>query len=568
MKIKLKSQVQDSILETVFKNRGIEEKDIYNFLEPSIKNVISPTTYKNMEESYECVMNHINNKSRILVVVDSDADGFCSNAMLYSYLTMNFDVDIEYMIHTNKVHGFTSEVMSTVYEGKYELVLMADAGSSDYERHKELNSMGVDIVILDHHESEYYSEYAIVVNNQLDEGLVNKTLSGGGVVMKFLEYMDSKLGIDKSKYYTDLCAIAMVSDSMLMTELETRYYVKTGMSNIKNSFIYEILKKKDKIGFLDISFSVAPIINSIIRVGSKEDRENLFEVMVGANREMTLNIRGKGDVEMSLAEYVLKISDKCKRLQSKLINDLMQDGEFEIIQNGLPIVIGIAPIEFNANLSGLVANKLSDLFMKPSILLRLNDETTKYFGSGRTYKQIDGFKDFLIETGYFTHCEGHQGAFGCSIEIDKLSELIEYLKDKEEFDVETCYEVDAMYNNKTLNAFDIMCIGQMDNQWSKGFEKPLFYIKLENISKSNIDIIGKNKDTIRIKHKGITFVKFKCETMEIMSAINGENFNLELVGEFNINEWNGNSYPQVIVKDMEIEMVNLNEKPVINPFEF
>lgn len=56
--------------------------------------------------------------------------------------------------------------------------------------------------------------------------------------------------------------------------------------------------------------------------------------------------------------------------------------------------------------------------------------------------------------------------------------------------------------------------------------------------------------------------------MEIMSAINGENFNLELVGEFNINEWNGNSYPQVIVKDMEIEMVNLNEKPVINPFEF
>ena len=125
-----------------------------------------------------------------------------------------------------------------------------------------------------------------------------------------------------------------------------------------------------------------------------------------------------------------------------------------------------------------------------------------------------------------------------------------------------------MYNNKTLNAFDIMCIGQMDNQWSKGFEKPLFYIKLENISKSNIDIIGKNKDTIRIKHKGITFVKFKCETMEIMSAINGENFNLELVGEFNINEWNGNSYPQVIVKDMEIEMVNLNEKPVINPFEF
>lgn len=568
MKYKLKSNMEGTVLEDVLRNRGINSNDIEEFLHPKRNVIQEPTLYKNMDKALECLVKHINNKSRILIVVDSDADGFCSNAMLYSYLLKTFDLDgqVEYIVHSTKSHGFTNEIMETIYEEKYELVLMADAGSSDYERHKELHQMGVDIVIIDHHECDRYSDHAIVINNQLEES-TNKTLSGGGVVMKFLEYVDSMFNVNNAMYYSDLCAIAMVSDSMLMNELETRYYVQLGVNNINNEFLFELLKKKTSVGYTDISYSVAPVINAIIRVAEQQDKEYLFEVLVGVNREMVLNIRGKGDVEMNLSEYVIKISDRCKRLQTKLINDLMENKDFKIYSNNLPIVIGIVPSDFNANLSGLIANKIADSYMRPSIVLKLNSEGTKYTGSGRSSKEVKNFKDFLVESNLFAHCEGHQSAFGLSLEVNKLDTLIKYLETKELTKEEECYEVDRVYNNNTINAYDIMSIAQLDKHWSKGFEKPIFFIKLENIKSSDIDIVGKNKDTIRIKHKGITFVKFKCDTFELVKTRCNSNFNIEIIGEFSLNEWNNNTYPQVIVKNMEIEEITSTDV-VDNPFMF
>jgi single-stranded-DNA-specific exonuclease len=107
--------------------------------------------------------------------------------------------------------------------------------------------MGYDILVLDHHEAERYSDHAVVINNQLSKNYPNKALSGVGVVYKFLEHIDYETQKENLKEeegfvepysynYLDLVALGEISDVMDMTTLENRWIVSAGLSNINNKF--------------------------------------------------------------------------------------------------------------------------------------------------------------------------------------------------------------------------------------------------------------------------------------------------------------------------------------------
>ncbi|MEG0908971.1 MAG: DHH family phosphoesterase [Bacilli bacterium] len=550
MRYVVKPSINEDLIERIFENRGIDSEKM-EFLYPGAENIKDGTQYKNMKLAVETVLNHTRNQSTILIVVDSDADGYCSNAMLRDYLS-NWcsGLNINFIIHSTKAHGITDEVIEEVYKIKANLVLMADAGSNDYEQHKLLNDMGVDVVILDHHECEKYSDYAIVVNNQLDP-IGNKSLSGGGMVMKFLEVMDSYIGCgENAEYYSDLCAVAMVSDSMLIKDLETRFYVMKGIHNINNPLLKELLKSKEEIAISDISYSIAPVINAIIRVAEQEEKEYLFRALCGEEIDMVLNMRGKGDVPMDLPTYITKIADRAKRLQTKLVSEVSNSEEFKLIHEGLPFAIGITPQEFNNNLTGLLANKIADNLQKPCLILKNKEEILK--GSARSTKDINNFRDYLMTSNLFNYCEGHQGAFGVSIDKNNLETLKQQYRNTTVETTESSIMVEKAYDSSSITPFDILQVGDMSKFWSKGFEKPLFYIKLNCIPKSAVSIIGKNNDTIKITYKSISFIKFKCEPTEVEHIKNLKNLNVELIGEFAVNKWMGRTSPQVIIKDLEV----------------
>ena len=106
----------------------------------------------------------------------------------------------------------------------------------------------------------------------------------------------------------------------------------------------------------------------------------------------------------------------------------------------------------------------------------------------------------------------------------------------------------------------------MNNYWSRGFEQPLFYIKLENLSPKQVEIIGQKRDTIRIKHDHITYVKFKCSVDEIERVKNTQINSVELIGTFHINEWNDRLYPQVQIEKLEFIGVEIDFQPLKNTF--
>lgn len=549
MRYKLRGEIDKlNLVKQVCESRGVDYSQLEFFLNPKELVISNPAIYKNLTEAANIIINSARNNHKVGILIDSDCDGYLSAAMIVNYLNdvLGFQ-NIRFYIHDNKEHGLTHYIMKQIKQNLPQLLIIPDASSNDWKEHKELSELGVKTVIIDHHEADGYSPYAVVVNNQLQKDS-NKTLSAGGMVIKLLEQFDLILEEFRSKNYYDLAAVSLVGDCMLMNNIETRYYVQQGLLNINNYLLEELVRVEGKRSYETISFDIAPTINAFIRIGSLEEKQELFLALIGNTDLREITIRGQGKFKLPLPEYVAKKASRIKSRQSKYINEAMSNEETLLIHN-LPFTVCILGDSINKNLTGLIGNRLVEQYKKPAIVIKQVDDNF-YAGSGRTIDTFPDFKDYLNSTGFFEYCNGHQGAFGCKIGQDMLEKLKEEYKDIRLDEEHGYYIVDKAYINN-VSAFEIMSISELNRYWSRGFDKPLFYVKLTNLTGKEVEIIGQKRNTIRIKKDNITYIKFKC-TPEEVADIENKNVNeIELVGHFDVQEYYGNLYPQVLIENLE-----------------
>ena len=164
-----------NVLEEVLRNRGVDDYEKYLNLDESV--LIPYENLDNIHEAVELFMKHFNNKDKIEILVDSDPDGFGSAAMMYSYIKkMDSDYPVNYILHARaKAHGLDDDI---VISDDTKLLVIPDAGTNDTEQCEELSGKGIDILILDHHESEEENPYALIVNNQMSDNYPNKDFCG------------------------------------------------------------------------------------------------------------------------------------------------------------------------------------------------------------------------------------------------------------------------------------------------------------------------------------------------------------------------------------------------------
>ena len=204
-----RTNVLEDITTYILHKRGI--KDVYHYLNTTDDDI----------NSYESLGEHplmqaltqiavaVNNNHSCLVVVDSDCDGFTSAALLINYLHDLFPAWVEnkvdWFIHEGKQHGLSDCIDVAM---NYDIVICPDSASNDYEQHKQLQDAGKSCIVLDHHEADYISENAIIINNQLSS-YPNKEFSGVGIVWQFCRYMDDKMGNNLADNYLDLVALGL-----------------------------------------------------------------------------------------------------------------------------------------------------------------------------------------------------------------------------------------------------------------------------------------------------------------------------------------------------------------------
>ena len=149
---------------------------------------------------------------------------------------------------------------------------------------------------------------------------------------------------------------------------------------------------------------------------------------------------------------------------------------------------------------------------------------------------------------------GHDNAAGISIKNSDLEKLHCYANQKLaniKLD-EDCYDVNFVRAAADTDICDIISnIVEYEDIWSQNNEEPRFYIHDINISQDDIQIIGKNKDTVKFTKFGITYIKFHAEDL-IEELKQYKEIKMEVVGRGNINEWMGNITYQIMIEGYEV----------------
>ena len=552
-------------IKDILEARGINNIDEY--LNPSKEDLFPADKLKNIDKGVDLLLTHLKNISKIFVVVDCDNDGITSAAGLILYINNIYPTaNLYWTMHDGKQHG----VELSKVEEDTKLVIIPDAGSNQYEEHKELSDRGIDVLVIDHHESEYYSDYAIVINNQMCD-YPNKSLSGAGVVYKFLQKLDEVLKIDYADLFLDLAATGIVGDMMLLQDLETRYIVSYGLSHINNFGLKTLIKKQEfSIGDInnispnDISFYITPLINAIIRVGTMEEKETLFKSFISGQELVPSTKRGHkvGDTEVC-AEQAARYGTNCRSRQNKILDAGVDYLTFKIQKEELNdnqiIFVRLDEEEeerIPSELTGLIAMKLVQKFGKPTIVTRLGNDN-EWSGSLRGLNNSDfsDFKGFLNESGMFTYAEGHANAAGVKINNSKVDKFIEYSNDKlSNFNFgETSYIVDYEFNSENLSDIYNMAIhlDEIKSIWGRGSEDPKIAINGLSYTSDDIQVMGRTADTSKITKNGISFIRFKDSIFA--NKITKYDYGIiTLIGRVQINEWAGRRSAQVIIEDYEI----------------
>ena len=570
-----KSDYVDSLLMA----RGIKVPNDY--YAPRSEFLQSPIDLENIGEAAMLLEEVIKLGQRILIVVDSDNDGFTSATIMYNYLKdLAPELEIDYLLHEGKQHGLQDHIKNLMDEGtKYGLIILPDSSSNDYEYHESLKEINTSVLVLDHHITDIQlSDNAIVVNNQLSPKYKNKELTGAGVVYQFCRYLDDYFKSENTNAdkYMDLAAWGIIGDMGSMLELENRYIVKEGLKNINNKLLWALMEKQaysitgamspsreqliEAMNPISVAFYIVPLVNAMIRVGTMDEKRRLFEAFLDGDKMIPSGKRGaKGTFEKAGVEAARECSNARNR-QNKSLEVAMDKTEikihkYDLLENRVLFVRLDEDDTFPSELNGLLAMKLSAKFKRPTIVARLNDQGFNR-GSMRGLNQSElvSFKDFLTESGMFEYVQGHDNAAGCSIPNSNLTKFHNWANDAlKMIDFgENCYDVNFERIAADGDLSDIVIdIGNHDGIWGQQNPQPMIHVSDINITMNDVQVMGKNKDTVKFEKFGIAYMKFHAKDL-IEELSKHPSMKVEVVGRANLNEWGGRVTPQIFIEDIEV----------------
>lgn len=557
-----------TVIQQILVNRGIPLNKINSYLKTSDSCLNAPEELDSIEVAAYVFLKHLRGGKKIYIQVDSDCDGYTSSALLLNWIYRYSPQSLEHIsfgLHPGKEHGLSESFVDSLERGQYDLIIVPDAGSNQFDIHEKLLDKNITCIVLDHHEASERSRYAIVVNPQLDN-YPNKQISGVGVVYKFCKYLDSAVDTDIAEDLLDLVSLGMIADMVDMREIETKHLINKGLLNIKNPFIKALCEKqaysmRDVIIPISIGFYIAPLINAVIRVGTEEEKEGMFKAFLEfyAYQEEASTKRGAkfGDTE-TVVDKAVRQSTNIKNRQGKLRDTGMLEivkiiEEQELHKNQAIIVE--APESLDKNLSGLIANQLMYKYQKPVLLLRPTKEGMLQ-GSARGYEksELSDLKSFLLKSNLVEYAEGHGNAFGAGLKKENLSNLTNYFNfELKDLDFSARYLVDFVFEANNLCLSDLLEIANLKHLWGKGLDESMIAIRGLKVTKDKLILMSANQNpTLKIQEGELSFIKFKSSQEELESLLSDGYVELDIIGKCSINEWNGVFSPQILIEDYSI----------------
>ena len=311
-----------NLLASILVNRGItEEKELEVFLNPTRKDFYDPFLLPDMEIAVDRIIKAVNNKEKIMIYGDYDADGITSVSVLKKYLNQIGLETGEYIPNRlNEGYGLNKEAILKIYNMGYKLMVTVDCGISGLEEVEYANTLGIETIITDHHEpaEQLPNAVAVIDAKRKDNIYPFNQLAGVGVVFKLIQAISIKLNLDEKEYlkYLDLVCIGTISDIVPLVD-ENRVIAKLGLKLIeqtKNIGLRTLLNIANfkKIDSNAISFGVAPRINACGRMGAQEEALKLF---LTEDKQEALKI----------AKNLVKFNQERQNTEKQIFEDVIQE---------------------------------------------------------------------------------------------------------------------------------------------------------------------------------------------------------------------------------------------------
>lgn len=556
-------ETPDLALHDLLCDRGI--KNPIDWLNTKEEYEYSPFRMANMTKAVNILYNETKNpEGKILVVVDSDLDGYTSGAIILSLLEQVApNQEIGYVLHPGKEHGIELKDIGE----DVSLVIVPDAGSSEKDKHIHLLKNGIKVIILDHHEIINDMEYGecdkdiAIVSSQID--YPNSALSGAGVALKFAQAYSQTYGIRLPMRNYALAACGIVADVMDLSQLENKRIVDIGVQYIsEHLFLMGLIKKahynmEEPIPTVkDIGWVIGPNINSIIRLGTQEQKNIVFLALVKPNSLILSSKRGCEDQEVPLYEEAIRLCDNAKKRQTTAVNRSIKLIEDDIEDDDHNSIIYIdEDQDLTFELSGLIANKLLSQTNKPVFLLRRftdGNGADQYRGSvrGKSVEGLDNLRETVKDISGVDMAAGHAFAFGISIDRASFPTFKAHLNAiLDGIDLNAnLYMVDMIANYKKVNK-EIAKIMAADDIWAHGVDKPLAV--LTDIPTNQYELMGDKEQHIKIDCGNYDVVMFNVPELS-EKLKNGEKYNIQVVGKFDIDKAYNIGRLQFIVNDYEL----------------
>lgn len=459
-------------------HRGITSNDAADaFLNPKYdSHSYPPELLKDMEKGVTRVLDAINKNENICIYSDYDADGIPGAVVLSDFFEKigytNFFV---YIPHRNR-EGFGLNVMALnqIKDKDTHLIITIDCGSANVSEVAHANSLGMDVIITDHHEvNEVLPDaYAIINPKQSDCLYEEKMLCGSGVIYKFVLHLLKAGNFDVSvgweKWLLDMVGVATISDMVPLVG-ENRIFAYYGLEVLKKSRRPGLLKlfslrkiNQKTLGPDDVSFLITPQINAASRMGEPILAFNL--------------LKAKTEEEADIfARELMKINDKRKVDVALIVKEIKK--HIKDSNHDLPVVAYGNP-NWQPSLMGLAASKIAEEYLKPVFLWGRGDGT-ELKGSCRGYGNIS-VHELLHKLGdeFFIQYGGHQAAGGFVIKSEMVGLLEEALASHmdKELEVLKSYNCDMSIKIDEISLSIINSVQKLE-PYGMSNPKPLFLIE-------------------------------------------------------------------------------------------
>ena len=533
----------DSFSAQLLFNRKIETlKQVEMFLNPNHDSLINPYDLPEMELAVERIKTALENNESIGVFGDFDVDGISATAILLSTLN-DFGISAFPYIpnRVSEGHGLNRKSLDYFKSKNVSLIITVDCGTTDLDEVSNAKSMGIDVIITDHHlPLESRPNSAALINPNLPESnYSNKNLTGSGTAFKLATAIYTSFKKPIPNTLIQYAALGTISDVGILNP-ENRFIVSEGITQMRNTQSIGLKALAEKSGTnlntitsQDAAFKLIPRLNA---PGRLENAIIALEILTTTDE----NTAHKVAIELE------SLNEKRKSMTSKSIFQARNQTKSNQLEIDIQEIIIVQHNDWHPGIIGLIANQLSEQFSKPAIAIATNGKNSK--GSARSVVDFNIIEALKECSDILTKFGGHSKAAGFTIDETFIPELIKRLANtsnqKHSSESKSKFEIECTTTVKeVINHFEFILSLE---PFGPGNPTPIFLSQRMKVI--NAKTVGHTKDHLKMtlsdNEKYYDSIGFGLGNL-----IGQSNGYIDIIYQISENTWNGMTNFQLIIKD-------------------